>query len=134
VAGLSRDDEAALKAATGYGGSRQRRTQLDPGESDRYHPHFGNTIVSCERGDLRLSVDGVLIYDDSGVREVPVPLAPAAKSKTIDELYDAVVHGRPVLHDARWGKATLEVCLAMRHSAQAQAEVPLAFQVPTPDG
>jgi phthalate 4,5-cis-dihydrodiol dehydrogenase len=51
----------------------------------------------------------------------------------IDELYGAVVNGRPLLRDGRWEKATLEVCLAILESARERREVYLAHQVPTRD-
>lgn len=130
---LSRQEEADLKAATGYGGARQRRTELDDEGAERYHPHFGVLIVSCERGDLRPSAKGVFVYDDEGRREIPVPLGAAGKIRVVEELYDAVVEGRPVRHDGLWGKATLEVCLAILRSGRERREVFLSHQVPTPD-
>jgi phthalate 4,5-cis-dihydrodiol dehydrogenase len=48
----------------------------------------------------------------------------------IDELYGAIVDGRVPVHDARWGMATLEVCLAMLQSAREGREIPLSHQVP----
>jgi phthalate 4,5-cis-dihydrodiol dehydrogenase len=51
----------------------------------------------------------------------------------IRELYDAVVHARPPLHNGRWAKGTLEVSLAVLESARTRREVLLAHQVPTSD-
>jgi phthalate 4,5-cis-dihydrodiol dehydrogenase len=126
--------EAQLKASTGYGGSRQRREVFGPSEGKKYHPHFGITIVNCERGDMRPSAEGVYIYDDAGKREIPVPLGRAVpdKGRVVDELYEAVMDDRPVLHDGRWGKATLEVCLAILESARQRKEIFLSHQVATP--
>ncbi len=61
--------------------------------------------MSCEKADLRPSPDGVLIYDDDGVREVIAPPSRVYPNKdgVIDELYDAVVSGNPPLHDGQWG-------------------------------
>jgi phthalate 4,5-cis-dihydrodiol dehydrogenase len=47
----------------------------------------------------------------------------------IDEFYDAVVDGKPPLHDGEWSRATLEVCLAILESSQSQAEITLRHQV-----
>jgi phthalate 4,5-cis-dihydrodiol dehydrogenase len=126
-------DEAALKASTGFGGARQRHVG-GPGTPPS-HPHFGVVIASCERGDLRPSPRGVLVYDDAGRREVPVPLGRAApdKGKVVDELYDAVHHDHAPLHDGRWGTATLEVCLAIVESSRTRRDVLLSHQVPTRD-
>ncbi len=134
-AAKSPEEEAALKASTGYGGSRQRHAAADRYAGAHFHPHFGLTVVSCERGDLRPSPQGVLIYDEEGKREEPVPLGRAApdKGKVVDELYDAVMHDRPTRHDGRWGKATLEVCLAILQSARERREIFLSHQVPTRD-
>ena len=51
----------------------------------------------------------------------------------VDELYDAVVNDRPVRHNGRWGKATLEACLAIQQSARERREIILSHQVPTGD-
>ena len=32
-------------------------------------PHFGITIVTCAKGEMRASADGVLVYDRDGRRE-----------------------------------------------------------------
>lgn len=91
------------------------------------HPHFGVTIVSCERGDIRFSARGVLVYSAQGIREVDCALSDAYpdKSGVIEELVDAVVHGVPPIHDGAWGRATMEVCLALRDAAESRGEVRL---------
>jgi phthalate 4,5-cis-dihydrodiol dehydrogenase len=38
------------------------------------------------------------------------------------------------VHDGRWGKATLEVALAIQQSARERREVTLVHQVAVPDG
>ena len=50
----------------------------------------------------------------------------------IDELYDAVVHGKPPLHGGAWGLATLEACLAILRSAREQREIVLEQQTGIP--
>lgn len=128
-------EEARLRASSGYGGSRQRRAILSAEQRERHHPHFGITIVSCERGDMRPSPDGVLIYDNEGKRQIPVTLGRVApdKGRVIDEFYDAVVNDGPLYHDGRWGEATLEVCLAILRSAREKREVSLSHQVANRD-
>ena len=42
--------------------------------------------------------------------------------------------GRKPAHDARWGKATLEVALAIQQSARERREITLAHQVAVPPG
>jgi len=47
------------------------------------------------------------------------------RAEVIDELYAAVVDGRPPLHDGPWAAATMEVCFAMLRSAREQREIEL---------
>jgi phthalate 4,5-cis-dihydrodiol dehydrogenase len=127
------EEETAFRASIfGYGGSWL--ATLKKARAERYQPHFGILIVSCEKGDLRLSRSGVLLYTDEGKREEPVTLVGAepGKGEVIDELYDAVVMGRPHLHDGHWGKATMEVCLAILQSARERREIQLTHQKAVP--
>jgi phthalate 4,5-cis-dihydrodiol dehydrogenase len=89
-------------------------------------------IVSCERGDLRHSAQGIWVYGDEGRREIPIDDAPGAVGRRAEltELYDSVMLNKPVYHDGRWGMATLEVCLALLESSRERREVKLTHQVP----
>jgi phthalate 4,5-cis-dihydrodiol dehydrogenase len=118
--------EAGLKAARNYGG--QAHVPVDPGQ-DRRHQHFGFVLASCERGDLRPLPEGLMIYGDDGERLDPLPVPPVPRAEVIDELYEAVVDGRPPRHSGEWAMATLEVCLAILASAAEQREVRLQHQV-----
>jgi phthalate 4,5-cis-dihydrodiol dehydrogenase len=51
------------------------------------------------------------------------------RAEVIDELYAAVMKGRPPLHGGAWALATLEVCLAMLQSALEDREVLLHRQI-----
>jgi phthalate 4,5-cis-dihydrodiol dehydrogenase len=94
-------------------------------------PFFGLTIVSCERGMIRQSPDGLYIYDKDGRTEVPVPPNPE-RAAELFALRDAMRDHKPVFPDARWGTATLEACLAILESARSGKEVTLTRQVPSP--
>lgn len=96
----------------------------------KHQKFFGLTIATCEKGDLRQSADGILIYGEDGKKEVPIENAMAGRQAEINELYEAVVNDRPVSHDGRWGEATLEVCLAIIQSAEERREIQLEHQVP----
>jgi phthalate 4,5-cis-dihydrodiol dehydrogenase len=119
-------DEAALKAARNYGGAEFKLSAADP---PQHHQHFGLLIASCARGDLRPTPEGVMIYGDDAQRLEPVPVPAVPRAEVVDELYDAIVHGRAPLHSGEWAMATLEVCLAILRSAAEQREVQLAHQV-----
>lgn len=94
---------------------------------------FGVTIVSCERGNIRQSPDGLLIYDDEGMHELPVAGEDATGVTELSEIYAAITEGKPISHDGRWGMATLEVCVAIMQSARERREILLTHQCPTPD-
>jgi len=97
---------------------------------------LGLVVVSCERGDIRHSADGLYVYDDDGMHEVVLGNARLSVSVErrgeLDELYNAVVLGKPLFHDGRWGMATLEACLALVQSARERREIELHRQVPVP--
>ena len=116
----TQDAETAYKNARNYGGIDFR----PPGETAA-HQHFGTLLVSCERADLRPVPNGVMIYQNGTARLNTIPSPRVARAEVIDELYDAVVHGKAPLHDAVWGMATVEVLLAMLRSAHDGAEVSL---------
>jgi predicted dehydrogenase len=111
------------------GGRPPGRTPLETRQ-----PFFGFVLATCERGDLRQSPDGILVYDAGGRREVRIEGMSDARTAELDELYSAVREGRPLLHDGRWAKATLEVCFAMLRSAEERREVALEHQVEVVDG
>jgi phthalate 4,5-cis-dihydrodiol dehydrogenase len=96
-----------------------------------HQPHFGLTIATCARGELRGSADGVLLYGEDGRHEIALPQGPrfAGRGSVLDDLATAIRTGRRPLHDGRWGKATLEVALAIHASAREAREVGLEHQV-----
>ena len=97
---------------------------------------MGLAIASLDRADVRQSRTGHFIHDDGGKRDVPLPggaeTAIAQRRAELEELYAAVVDGKPLWHDGRWGMATLEACLAMMQSARERREIMLRHQVPVP--
>ncbi len=122
----SPEEEAAAKNRRAYG--------LDPAASvvraeAALHNHFGLVVASCDGADLRPQPDGVMIYGHAERRLDPLPPPAVPRAEVIDELYDAVIHGRPPLHSGAWSLATLEVCLAILQSAAEGREVALQHQV-----
>jgi phthalate 4,5-cis-dihydrodiol dehydrogenase len=121
-------EEVAFKNARNYGGEAFSA----PDDSARLHEHFGLFIVSCERADLRPLPTGVMIYENGSARLDPLPPPDIPRAEVIDEIYDAIVNGKPPLHDGAWAMATLEVCLAMLQSARAGGDVMLSHQTALP--
>ncbi|MBX9842520.1 MAG: Gfo/Idh/MocA family oxidoreductase [Xanthobacteraceae bacterium] len=125
LAGItSPEAEAALKGSRVYAGMPKMVTPKHP-------PHCGVTIASCAGGDLRASPDGVTIYGRTGLVEVPAPPGRAFPDKeaVVDELYDAISCDCEPIHNGRWGKATMEACLAIIESARTGQEIMLKHQV-----
>jgi phthalate 4,5-cis-dihydrodiol dehydrogenase len=128
----SPQEEEQLKEAMRFGGQREGEfSHVWTGE--RHQPFFGFTLVSCERGDIRQTPDGLYVYGETEQREIPLSAGSRGREAEIEELYNVVVHNRPVFHDGRWGAATLEVCLAMLESAKERKEIFLSHQVPSPE-
>src|SRR5205085_1737772 len=113
-------DEAAAKDALRYAGGQA-------GEGANSLGLFGFTLVSCERGDLRESPDGLLLYQGNQVQRITLPDELRGEAE-LEELYQAVRHGQPIVHDGHWGEATLEVCIAIHESARTRREVLLERQ------
>ncbi|MBM4264851.1 MAG: Gfo/Idh/MocA family oxidoreductase [Deltaproteobacteria bacterium] len=126
------EEEEQLKEGMRFGGQREGEySHVWTGE--RKQPFFGFTMVSCQKGDIRQTPDGLKIYGETEQREITLPAGSRGREAEVEELYDAVVKGRPVFHGGRWGAATLEVCLAMLESAEKRKEITLSHQVPSPE-
>ena len=123
------EDEWKLKEAKRYGGGREDARARS---ADYPHSHFGITIVSCEHGDIRQTLDGLVINGNEKNWEIPVPKTSRGRRADLDELYHSVTEDRPVFHDGGWGEATLEVVLGIMQSAKERREIFMSHQVPSP--
>jgi len=85
-------------------------------------PFVGLTIVSCERGVMRQSPDGLYLYTDDGREEIPIPPYRGRAAELI-ELRDALTENRDVFPNGEWAKANLEICLAILASAREGRDV-----------
>lgn len=103
---------------------------LEDRRAIRRQPFFGLTIVSCERGALRQSPDGVFVYDVNGRHEIACGAGAKRGAAELMELADALAEDRAPFLDAAWGRATLEVCVGIIESAAAAKEIELKYQVP----
>jgi phthalate 4,5-cis-dihydrodiol dehydrogenase len=118
-----------------YGAVRHAGPEQEADErtrSDRRHqPFYGLTIVSCERGDIRQSPDGLYLYTEEGREEIPIDGGGSrGHAAELEELVAALAEDRPTFPDAHWGRATLEVILAIMESSRLEREVTLSHQVP----
>jgi len=119
-------EEIEMKNRRGYGAAGRDAFRVDGKVA---HNHFGLVVVSCERADLRPTPQGVMVYCDDArfLEELASPRIP--RGEVVDELYDAVVLGRPPLHSGEWGLATSEICFAILASAASGHEIDLQHQV-----
>lgn len=130
VTGNLRDETAAKeewtlsRQRTGVGARRTSNLMFD----------LGVLVVSCERGDMRQSPNGLYVYGNEGTTEIPVDAWSGPRSPELDELYNALYHEKPVLHSGEWGLATLEACLAIMESGREHREIVLRHQVSVPEG
>jgi phthalate 4,5-cis-dihydrodiol dehydrogenase len=106
---------------------RQRARNAIP-VSAPHQPHFGLTMVSCERGDIRQSPDGLIVYSERGHEEIALPADQSPRDRVIAEFADAIA-GKPTTHTGRWGLANLEVCTAAIESSRSGKEIELKHQI-----
>jgi phthalate 4,5-cis-dihydrodiol dehydrogenase len=129
VPGASR---AAMESATPADEAARKRSRASaPAEASLppMQPFFGWTLVSCERGDIRQSATGLYVYTPAGREELPLRLDRSTREPVIEEFAGAIAGARPSLHDGRWGRANLEVCVATIESSRTGREIELAYQV-----
>jgi phthalate 4,5-cis-dihydrodiol dehydrogenase len=118
---------AAMTPEQELAAKRQRARNAIP-VSAPHQPHFGLTMVSCERGDIRQSLDGLLVYSERGREEIALPADKSPRDRVIAEFADAIA-GKPVTHTGRWGLANLEVCTAAIESSRSGKEIELKHQI-----
>jgi len=127
--GQRRSREGALTAAEKYGAAAAESPAR--GEAPgTFMPFFGLTLASCERGVIRQSPAGLYAYTSAGCEEIAVEKSIGQAAELV-ELRDALSEGRRVFPDGQWGRATVEVCLAMLQSSREHRSVPLTRQVPS---
>ena len=75
----------------------------------------------------------MFIYDEQGRSEIPCDRWDGPLKVELDEFRRSIILDQPMPHDGKWGKATLEVCLAMLQSSRDHSEQRLCHQVASPD-
>ncbi len=100
----------------------------------QHQPHFGITIATCEKGELRASADGLITYDVRGAieRRIEPGAGLSGRDQVLDDMEAALRRGVEPIHGGSWGKATLEVVLAIQLSARDGHEIELKHQVAVP--
>jgi len=105
-------DEAEVKRRTiepsAFGAGQRQDSNL-----------FGFTLLNGSLADARPAQDAnVLLYGRAGRSEYRLD-GPSGTDLIARELYEGIVNGAPLIHDGGWGLAVLELCLAVRRSAES---------------
>jgi len=126
----SPEQESDLKAARNYGGPQYAPAAM----SATAFQHFGPVVVSCDKGDIRLTPHGIWVYGPDKVYfdELSAPAYP--RKEVIDELFQALRHANPLVHNGEWSRASTEVCLGILQAAKSQQAVKMQHQVGVPHG
>jgi phthalate 4,5-cis-dihydrodiol dehydrogenase len=98
------------------------RTEASSSSVARAQPTYGLTLVSCERGLIRQSPGGLVIYEGDRVEEIMLPDESPCVAE-LKEMRDALSSGRRTVPDGRWGRDTLEIALAMQRSSREDREM-----------
>ena len=130
----TKEAETAMKRDRRFGGTGRDPAGAAPGQR-RPTPWIlgGPFLASFDKGDVRFTLNGLMVYGEEEKREIPLPNLPDGRDGIIDEVYQAVVNGRRPSNDGHWGKATLEVLLALFQSGKERREIQMSHQVPTQD-
>jgi phthalate 4,5-cis-dihydrodiol dehydrogenase len=123
-------NSAPVEAAVKYAWSDSRAREHAVRRRD-YQPFFGLTIVSCERGTVRQSENGIYVYTDYEQSERSVA-RPLGRRGELFELQRAITQDTPAFPGAEWGRATVATCLAIFDSARDGRPAAPASQVPSP--
>jgi len=126
----SPEQESDLKAARNYGGPQYAPAAM---KANAFQ-HFGPVVVSCDKGDIRLTPHGIWVYGPDKVYfdELSAPAYP--RKEVIDELFQALRHANPLVHNGEWSRASTEVCLGILQAAKSQQAVKMQHQVGVPHG
>jgi phthalate 4,5-cis-dihydrodiol dehydrogenase len=130
----SEEAETVLKRAQRYGGSsRARRASSGGSGRSSLWVLGGPLIASFDKGDVRLTPGGLVVYGDEDRWEIPAPGDIDGRHGIISEVYQAVADDRRPIPDGQWGKATVEVLLAVLASGRERKEIFLSNQTPLLD-
>ena len=93
----------------------------------------GPLIVSYDQADIKFSPNGLLVHGDEKQWEIPLQ-TPGRDGRDfrLDAFAEAINTGKPLQCDGRWGRATVEVLLAIEESGRERREIQLQHQVAYP--
>jgi phthalate 4,5-cis-dihydrodiol dehydrogenase len=127
--------EASAARAERYGLGRTVRPQENPPRQPGRSGWIlgGPMVVSFDRGDVRLTPNGLVVYGDENRTEIPLATEFDGQDGRINTFHAAITEYHPLAADGRWGMATLELLLAVELSGLERREIFLEHQVATVD-
>jgi phthalate 4,5-cis-dihydrodiol dehydrogenase len=145
---LSHDRDVVWETAAArderYGGNRRRESA--PGQTSQRGSApaegapaggagwilGGPLIVSYDHADVKLSPGGLMVYGDDKQWEIPLVTREDGRDFRLNAFHEAITTGRPLQADGAWGRATVEVLLAIEQSGRERREVVLERQTAYP--
>lgn len=114
---------ASLERGDGVDEGEVKRRTIEPspfGGGQRQDSNlFGFTLLNGSLADARPAPEAnVFLYGQRGRAEYRLD-GPSGTNLIAREFYEGIVNGTPLIHDGRWGLAVLELCLAVRRSAES---------------
>ncbi len=94
-----------------------------------YQPHFGLTLVTGEKGEMRQTRDGLLVYTTDGAEKIELPTDLTPRDLVLQDFAAAIEGSRPCLRDGRWGAAIVELCAAVVEAGRTGRRMELKHQV-----
>ncbi len=128
----SEEAETALKRSRRFGGAADQGSGQTPQPSSPWILG-GPLVVSFDQGDVRLTPNGLMVYGDEDMWEMALPPDTDGRDGIVNQLYDAAINGTRPANDGLWGKATLEVLLALFRSGYERRDIFLSHQIATRD-
>jgi len=125
--GNQKENELSRKRAGRYGGGA-------PLPLEKNIPAFSwisdlLMVVSGDKGEIRVTPNSIVIYGEQAIEKLALPTEQTGRDGLISQLYYAITDNVKPSHDGRWGKATLEISLAVIESSIQRKEVGLKHQV-----
>jgi phthalate 4,5-cis-dihydrodiol dehydrogenase len=126
--------ELSAAAAERYGGGRRdAASETRRARQPNGWILGGPLVASFERGDVRLSRNGLIVDADARQWELAIDPGWDGRDGRLRNLYEAIVQDGALIADGRWGKATQEVLVAVDESTAKRAEVVLSHQIAAVD-
>jgi phthalate 4,5-cis-dihydrodiol dehydrogenase len=93
-----------------------------------YQPHYGLTLVTGEKGEMRQTRDGLMIYTAQGAEKIDLPTVRTPRDLVLEDFAAAIDGTRPCLRDGRWGAAIVELCAAVVEAGRTCQTIELKHQ------